>query len=100
MTVVVIYVTKMRVPTPHGRGLGVSSPHFAAISRVFPFGEIKSMLFHREDVTMDKMTCWTVFPTSQAPVMVLEASNLQAAVRREVVFLEWLRLTLKEGSVM
>lgn len=96
MTVVTIHVVKTRVPTPRGRGLEASSPHFAAISCVFPFGDNKPVLY-RDDLTMDKMTCWTLsFP----PVtMVLEASKLQASVRREVVSLGWLPLTLKEGSV-
>lgn len=98
---VVIYVTKTRVPTPHDRGLGTSSPHFAAISRVFPFGEIKSVLFHRDERNHGQDDFLdSVFPTNQALMMVLEASNLQAAVRREVVSLGWLPLTLKEGSVM
>lgn len=42
----------------------------------------------------------SVFLTSQALVMVLEPSDLQAAVRREADSLEWLPLALKGRSVM
>lgn len=56
---------EMRVSALHGRGLGASSPHFAAISHVLPFDEIKSVLFGSDGLTMDKMTCWTLCLSKQ-----------------------------------
>lgn len=56
----------MRVSTLRDGDLGASSPHFAVISRVLPFGEIKSVLFGSDGLTMDKMTCWTLCLSNQS----------------------------------
>lgn len=65
----------------------VPGAHFAPLSCVFPFDELESVQSGSDDLTMDKMTCWTLCLSGQSgPDDVgLEASDLQAAVRREVV---------------